>query len=78
MRQARSRSERGAVQLPGDERLRVTHLEHPQRFLRAGTLELLGQEAGLLADLEQLPAAPRALGRERPPLLTCLPKHPHR
>ncbi len=37
-------------------------------LLDAGTLPLLGLKAGLLEDLEQLPAATLALRRDRPPL----------
>jgi hypothetical protein len=77
------RRARRQVPLPGDERLRVTTLKHPQCLLDAGTPELLGREAGLLGDLDELPAAPLAVGRERPPLrLECgaalvLPAAPH-
>src|SRR5439155_18270077 len=57
-----------AVQLPGDERLRVSELEYPQRLLDAGTAQLVGREVGLLDRLEQPPAAAPTRCRARPPL----------
>src|SRR5207247_1227233 len=57
-----------AVQLPGDERLRVGELEYPQRLLDAGTAQLVGREVGLLDRFGQLPAAAPTRCRDRPPL----------
>src|SRR5205807_2287262 len=56
------------VQLPGDERLRVSELEYPQRLLDAGTPQLVRREVGLLDRLEQPPAAAPTRCRDRPPL----------
>src|SRR6266699_389403 len=68
-RQARSSSRRERlVQLPGDERLRVSELEYPQRLLDAGTPQLVRREVGLLDQLEQPPAAAPTRCRDRPPL----------
>jgi len=63
-RQASSSSEReGVSSFLARSAFASPSSEHPQRLLEAGTLQLLGREAGLLDDLEQLPAAPLARRR---------------
>ena len=59
---------REPVELRHHERGRLPCFEHPQRLLHAGPLHVLRREAGVLDHLDQMPAAPLALGDDRVPL----------